>query len=189
MTAWGFLALRLPEKDVAWMSNRTEILKALGIFDLIGKPTARFEIVKAGKVARLTAEEWSAKREEMVKICIQCHSKNYVTNHFIMADSLIRDADNLMAEAIRVVGGLYKDGFLKKPKDYSLAFPDLLAFYDAPTTIEQNLYRMFLFHRQKTYQGAMHANPDYMHWYGWAEMKSDLVKIRERAAEMRSKRK
>jgi hypothetical protein len=35
----------------------------------------------------------------------------------------------------------------------------------------------------------MHANPDYMHWYGWAEMKSDLVKIRERAEEIRARRK
>ncbi|OGP88620.1 MAG: cytochrome C [Deltaproteobacteria bacterium RBG_16_47_11] len=189
MTSWGFLALRLPEKDVAWMANRTEILKALGILDLKGKPTPRFETVKAGKLARLTAEEWSAKREEMIRICTECHSKNYVTNHFHMADSVIRDADNLMAEAIRIVGGLYRDGFLKKPKDYPLLFPDLLAFYDAPTTIEQTLYRMFLFHRQKTYQGAMHVNPDYMHWYGWAEMKSDLVKIKERAEEIRAKRK
>jgi len=189
MTAWGFLALRLPEKDVAWMANRSEILKALGILDLKGKPTARFDIVKTGKMARLSLEEWSAKREEMVKICSQCHSKNEVTNHFIAADSVIRDADQLMAEAIRIVGGLYRDGLLKKPKDYPLAFPDLLTFYDAPTTIEQTLYRMFLFHRQKTYQGAMHANPDYMHLYGLAEMKSDLVKIRERAEEIRARRK
>ena len=189
MTAWGFLALRLPEKDVAWMANRTEILKALGILDLKGKPTGRFEVVKNGKMARLTAEEWSGKREEMMKICSQCHSRNYVANHFTSADGMIRNADLLMAEAIRTVGGLYRDGLLKKPKDYPLAFPDLLAFYDAPTMIEQDLYRMFLFHRQKTYQGAMHVNPDYMHWYGWAEMKSDLLKIKERAEEIRTKRK
>ena len=189
MTAWGFLALRLPERDVAWMANRTEILKALGILDLKGKPTARFEIVKAGKVARLSTEEWSTKREEMVKICIQCHSRNHVGSHFIMADSVIRDADGLMAEAIQTVGGLYRDGLLKKPKDYPMAFPDLLAFYDAPTQIEQDLYRMFLFHRQKTYQGAMHVNPDYMHWYGWAEMKSDLVRIKEKAQEIRTRKK
>ena len=48
---------------------------------------------------------------------------------------------------------------------------------------------MFLFHRQKAYQGVMHINPDYMHWYGWAEMKSDLVTIKERAGEMRTRKK
>jgi hypothetical protein len=94
-----------------------------------------------------------------------------------------------MAGAIRTVGDLYRDGLLKKPKDYPYAFPDLLAFYDAPTMIEQNLYRMFLFHRQKVFQGVMHINPDYMHWYGWAEMKSDLVTIKERAGEMRTRKK
>lgn len=189
MTAWGFLALRLPEKDVAWMTNRTEILKALGILDPRGKPTPRFETVRAAKMARLTAEEWTSKREEMIRICIQCHSRNDVMTHFTAADGVIRDADNLMAEAVQIVAGLYRDGFLKKPKDYAFAYPDLLTFYDAPTTVEQTLYRMFLFHRQKTYQGAMHANPDYMHWYGWAEMKSDLVRIKERAEEIRSKKK
>ena len=188
MTAWGFLALRLPEKDVAWMTNRTEILKALGILDPRGKPTPRFETLRAGKMARLTAEEWNSRREEMIRICTQCHSRNDVMAHFAAADGVIRDADNLMAEAIQIVAGLYRDGLLKKPKDYAFAFPDLLSFYDAPTTIEQTLYRMFLFHRQKTYQGAMHANPDYMHWYGWAEMKSDLAKIKERAEEIKKRK-
>jgi hydroxylamine dehydrogenase len=189
MTAWGFLALRLPERDVAWMANRTEILKALGIMDLKGKPTARFEVIKAGKIARLTGEEWNFRREEMVRICTQCHSRTLVGNHFIRADGIIRDADQLMAEAIRIVGALYRDGLLKKSKDYLFPFPDLLSFYDAPTAIEQDLYRMFLFHRQKTYQGAMHANADYMHWYGWAEMKSDLIKIKEKAEEIRARKK
>ena len=189
MTAWGFLALRLPEKDVAWMTDRTEILKALGILDLKGKPTPRFEIVKTIKMARLSAEEWSAKREEMIRICVQCHSRSYVTNHFFVADGIIRNSDNLMAGAIRTVGELYREGLLKKPKEYPFAFPDLFAFYDAPTRIEQDLYRMFLFHRQKTCQGVMHINPDYMHWYGWAAMKSDLVTIKERAGEMRTRKK
>lgn len=139
-------------------------------------------------MARLTAEEWNSRREEMIRICTQCHSRNDVMAHFAAADGVIRDADNLMAEAIQIVAGLYRDGLLKKPKDYAFAFPDLLSFYDAPTTIEQTLYRMFLFHRQKTYQGAMHANPDYMHWYGWAEMKSDLAKIKERAEEIKKRK-
>lgn len=39
---------------------------------------------------------------------------------------MIRNADHLMAEAIQVVAGLYKDGTLQKPKNYSYAFPNLL---------------------------------------------------------------
>ncbi|MBI5892831.1 MAG: hypothetical protein HZB79_04135 [Deltaproteobacteria bacterium] len=44
---------------------------------------------------------------------------------------------------------------------------------------------MFLEHRMRAFQGAFHANPDYMHWYGWAEMKRDLAEIREEAGKLR----
>ena len=46
---------------------------------------------------------------------------------------MIREADRLMAEAIRVVAALYQDGVLAKPKTYTSGFPDLLTFHDAPT--------------------------------------------------------
>ena len=65
--------------------------------------------------------------------------------------------------------------------------PDLLLFYDSPTQIEQELYQMFLFHRQKAFQGAIHANPDSMHWYGWAPMKTSFQKINELDKELREK--
>ena len=63
--------------------------------------------------------------------------------------------------------------------------PDLLLFYDSPTEIEQELYKMFMFHRQKAFQGAIHTNPDYMHWYGWAPMKTSMQKIKALAKRMR----
>ena len=31
-----------------------------------------------------------------------------------------------MAEGIRIVAGLYKDGIIEKPESYAYAFPDLL---------------------------------------------------------------
>ena len=101
------------------------------------------------------------------------------------ADGLIRDADHLMAEAIRTVAALYQDGILAKPKGYAAAFPDLLTFHDAPTPIEQQLFVMFLEHRMRAFQGAFHANPDYALWYGWSEMQRDLVEIRAEAERLR----
>jgi len=102
---------------------------------------------------------------------------------------MIKEADHLMAEAIRTVAGLYKDGIITKPKNYSYNFPDLLTFHDAPTTIEQKLFVMFLEHRMRTFQGTFHANPDYALWYGWSEMQRDLTEIKEAAAELRTKSK
>jgi hydroxylamine dehydrogenase len=185
-TAWGFLAVRLPmPDDKQWTADRVTLLQGLGVLDPQGKPTARLEVVKAADVARLTQEAFDAERGKMLKTCNQCHSANFAKVQLSQADSLIRDADHLMAEAIRTVAALYQDGILKKPESYASPFPDLLTFHDAPTPIEQTLFVMFLEHRMRAFQGAFHANPDYANWYGWSEMQRDLVDIRAMAEDMR----
>ena len=99
---------------------------------------------------------------------------------------MIREADHLLAEAIRTIAALYKDNILQKPEGYAYPFPDLLTFQDAPTSIEQRLFEMHLEHRMRAFQGTCHANPDYAFWYGWSEMKRDLTEIKKLAAEMRA---
>jgi hydroxylamine dehydrogenase len=183
MTSWGFLAVRLPEDDAEWMGYRTTILKGLGVLDPSGKPTARLELVKAGNVARLTKEAWQAPREKMIKICSQCHSATYAKTNLQNADQMIKEADKLMAQAIEIVAGLYQKGIIK-PEPGKAAYPDLLTFYDTKTPIEQTLYVMFLEHRMRAFQGAFHMNPDYVTWYGLAEMQRDLVDIRHEAEAM-----
>ena len=124
----------------------------------------------------------------MEKICSKCHSPSYAKDQLANGDSLIKAADELMADAIRVVQGLYKDGVLKVPEGWTFA-PDLLQFYDAESAIEQELYVMFLEHRMRTFQGAFHANFDYSHWYGWAPMKESLQKIKDEARALRAEHK
>ena len=125
----------------------------------------------------------------MERTCNQCHSLNFARAELEKGDDIIREADRLMAEAVRMVAGLYQDGVLPKPESYAYAFPDLLTFHDAPTTIENKLFVMFLEHRMRTFQGTFHANPDYALWYGWSEMVRDLTEIKELAAEFRAKHK
>ncbi len=187
MTSWGFLALRLPEDDKDWMNDRVAILQALGVLDDAGKPTARLDLVKAGKVARLTKEEFQKERDKMITVCAQCHGRSYATAQLDAGDRVVRDADKIMAEAIREVQALYKDGILSKPADWTFA-PDLLQFYEAKSSIEQDLYVMFLEYRMRAFQGAFHMNPDYMHWYGWAPMKETLRKIRDEAEKLRAEK-
>jgi cytochrome c553 len=190
LTAWGFLAVRLPmPEDKQWAADRATILQALGVLDPEGKPTDRLDVVKAANVARLTQEDWQKERDKMVKACNRCHSINFAKAELAKGDMTIKDADRLMAEAIRTVASLYKDGILPKPKNYAYPFPDLLTFSDAPTVVEQKLFVMFLEHRMRTFEGAFHANPDYAFWYGWSEMQRDLTEIKEMAAEMHEKAK
>lgn len=186
MTAWGFLALRLPEADEEWMGYRATILKGLGVLDIDGNPTPRLDVVVAGKVARLSAEEWQAERDKMTAVCTKCHSPSFATANLESADQMIKEADKLMAEGIERVAELYALGILK-PAEGKQAYPDLLTFYGAQSSIEQTLYVMFLEHRMRTFQGAFHMNPDYTTWYGLAEMQKDIVEIREKSEELKAK--
>ncbi|HEX5675758.1 MAG TPA: multiheme c-type cytochrome, partial [Azonexus sp.] len=187
-TAWGFLAVRLPlPDDPQWKADQITILQALGVLDLEGKPTARIEAVKAADVARLTAEAFQKEREKMVKTCTQCHAEKFARGEMEKGDNMIREADHLLADAIRIIAGLYKDGVLEKPASYAYAFPDLLTFHDAPRPIEHRLFEMHLKHRMRTFQGTFHANPDYALWYGWSEMLRDLAEIKEMAGDLREK--
>jgi len=185
MTSWGFLAVRLPfPEDEQWKNDRITILQALNVLDDNGKPTPRYDVVVAAKVARTEEADWQAQRDKMLDTCANCHARDYAKDQLDRGDQLIREADHLMAEAIREVDGLYKDGILEKKENVPFSI-DLLTFYDAPTSIEQTLYVMLLEHRMRTFQGAFHMNPDYMHWYGWAEMKRDLQEIKEESAKLR----
>jgi len=189
-TAWGFLAVRLPlPDDKQWSADQVTILQALGVLDLQGNPTGRLDVVKAADVARLTQEAWQKERDKMLNTCNQCHSVNFAKSELVKGDQMIREVDHLLADAIRTVAGLYKDGILPKPENYAYAFPDLLTFHDAPTPIEQKLFVMHLEHRMRAFQGTFHANPDYALWYGWSEMKRDLTEIKTIASEMREKAK
>jgi len=186
LTAWGFLAVRLPmPEDKQWTADRATILQGLGVLDPEGNPTGRLDVVKAANVARLTQEAWQEQRDKMLRTCNQCHSLNFAKAELEKGDKMIQAADSLMAKAIRIVADLYKDGILKKPETYAYPFPDLLTFHDAPTLIEQELFVMFLEHRMRTFQGTFHANPDYALWYGWSEMQRSLSEIRHMAEEMR----
>lgn len=185
-TAWGFLAVRLPmPEDKNWAADRATILQALGVLDPEGKPTGRLDVVKAADVARLDQESWQKERDKMLKTCSECHSDNFAKAELAKGDDMIRESDRLLAEAIRIVADLYKDGVLQKPANYAYPFPDLLTFHDAPTAIETRLFEMHLAHRMRAFQGTFHANPDYALWYGWSEMRRDLTEIKTTAAEMR----
>jgi hypothetical protein len=176
------------DDDPQWTFDRAIILQAAGILDEGLQPTERFiEIVVQGQAAR-GPEAFNEIRKKMKHNCNTCHSKGFVQAHFDAADQIIKDADHLFAGAIQEVQGLYKDGILKKPEGWKYA-PDLLQYYTARTSIEQELYLIMLEYRQRTFQGAFHASNDYMHWYGWAPLNTAVNNIKEEAKRMRAEHK
>ncbi|RLB13666.1 MAG: cytochrome C, partial [Deltaproteobacteria bacterium] len=138
------------------------------------------------KLARLTRQGWQAERDRMLGICQQCHCANFVKNNLENADSMIKAADKIFAEAINIVTGLYKDGIIKrKTIQPTFLYPDLFMFYEVNTHIEELLYEMFMDYRMKTYQAAFHIMPDYTTWYGYAKMKETLIEMKGLSKQMR----
>ena len=186
-TAWGFLAVRLPmPEDPQWTADRVTILQALGVLDPAGKPT---DAARRGEGGRRGAARpglvADGARQDGRRPATSATPPISRRSSCSDGDDMIKNADHLMAQGIRDVAALYKDGVLPKPANYPYAFPDLLTFHDAPTVVEQKLFVMFLEHRMRTFQGTFHASPDYALWYGWSEMQRDLTEIKELSAQMR----
>jgi len=190
ITSWGFLGVRVEEPDEEWMEDRVSVLKAYGVLDAEGNPTARFDLVGAAKLARLTMDEWNAPREEMIAICGDCHSETFAKNSLEEGDHLLRETDRIYADSIETVAALYSDGILQEPEYIaelpSYPYPDVLRFYDQATPIEEDLYLMWMEYRMRTFQGAFHANPDYVQWYGWAPLKEPAVRIQAEDERLRA---
>lgn len=187
-TAWGFLGLRLGmHGDKEWSKASNTILQAFGISRLHGRPSTRLDLLKRTDTLRLTREDWLKERKKMVEACSQCHTVTFAERNLKKGDSMIRRSDIIMAKAIRIVAGLYRDGILKKPKDYTHPFPDFLTPLEEPRPIERKLWRMFGDYRMKAFQGAFHDNPNYAYWYGWTELQRTLSEIKEMAENLRQK--
>ena len=182
-TAWGFFGVRLPmPEDQQWAEARKTILKAIGVLDRRGQETKRFYDLMNLDVFRVKQKDWERERRRMLEVCSDCHSENFASRELEKGDEMLRRADLLMAEAIRIVQELYKKGRLGKEQENPAL--DILRLHDAPTAIEQQLFLMFMKHRMRTFQGAFHMNPDYTFWYGWAKMRRDLIQIKSMAREL-----
>ncbi len=194
-TAWGFLGVRLPlSEDPQYKADQVTILKALGVLSPeTGKPTERLALVQSVDMIRSTQEAFDKERNKMINTCKKCHSETYARTQLEMGDKMLQKADVLLAKGIRIVAGLYKDGIIEKPAEYAFAYPDFLYFLrtngakiDGMSHIDQVLFKMYMKHRMRTYQGQYHVNPDYAYWYGWAQMTNDLGEIEEMAKTMRA---
>ncbi len=172
------------DDDPSWVFDRAIILQAAGILDASLQPTQRFiNIVTLGQTARGTAD-FNPIRNSMKEACNKCHAKDFVDGHFVASDTIIKESDHEFAKAIQAVQGLYADGILQKPEGWEYG-PDLLQYYDAKTSVEQELYLIMLEYRQRAFQGAFHDSKDYMHWYGWAPLKTSVNNILEDVGKMR----
>lgn len=64
-------------------------------------------MVKAGKVARLTKEDFDAERKRIVEVCYQCHSPNFADENIKNADKMMKDVADVkeLAKEMRAAHG------------------------------------------------------------------------------------
>ena len=90
-----------------------------------------------------------------------------------------------MAEAIKIVAGLYADKILESSAERDESYPDLLALYDAGTPLERRLFEMFFKSRRNAVQGMFHNNIEYAFESGLDALHRDLGAIKYMAEQLR----
>ena len=150
--------------------------------------------------------ENEAKRVEMVRVCLTCHSEDKARGYLKSADAHKLAGDALVVEARDILAGLYRDGLVKPshgqvtagllpgPRFSAIELPGGLAqhspaslYYDV-TPVEREYFDMFFFSALKSYKGAFHMSPDYAWWYGYADVLGHLAAIRDDASRLRQAR-
>src|SRR5512132_2239873 len=150
--------------------------------------------------------ENQAKRNEMIKVCLTCHSEDKARGYLESADAHKLAGDALVIEARNVLAGLYRDkliqpshaqlsaGLLSGPRYTAIDLPGGLAFHSPASLyfdvapVEREYFDLFFFSALKSYKGAFHMSPDYAWWYGYADVLGHLASIRDHAEQLRGAR-
>lgn len=152
-----------------------------------------------------TAEN-QAKRNDMIRVCMTCHSEDKARGYLETADAHKLAGDALVIDARDILAGLYKDGLIQPshskrsagllpgPHFTAIELPGGMAqhsptslYYDV-TPIEREYFDLFFFSALKSYKGAFHMSPDYAWWYGYADVLGHLAAIRDDAERLRHER-
>jgi hydroxylamine dehydrogenase len=147
--------------------------------------------------------ENQAKRGEMIKMCLTCHSEDKARGYLESADAHKLAGDALVVEARDLVAELYADGLIKPghgttaagllpgPRFSAIELPAAAAqhwpagLYYNVTSVEREYFDLFFFSNLKSYKGAFHMSPDYSWWYGYAEGLGHLARIRDEDQRLR----
>lgn len=154
----------------------------------------------------LDQPENRARRFEMVRVCMTCHSEDKARGYLRSADAHKLSGDALVIEAREILRGLYDDGLIEPshgwraagllpgPEFSAVELPSGLAahwpaglYYDV-TAVEREYFDMFFFSNLKSYKGAFHMSPDYAWWYGYADVLGHLARLRDEEHQLRQAR-
>ncbi len=134
----------------------------------------------------ITQEDFNTGRAKMLSICSRCHSTSFARDVLERADEIKRQSDARTGEAIKIIKDLEKDGLLDPMPENRPPNPvtgNKLPLtgqqtYSNTSGIETEFFEMYKYALIHAWKGAYHMNPDYAHWYGWAQLNLQLEKIK-----------
>ncbi len=134
----------------------------------------------------ITQDDFNSGRSKMLSVCTRCHSRNFAQNTLENADEIKVQADKKVGEGIAIIQGLYDDGLLdpmpeNRPPNPVTGTKLTLSgqqTYSNTSGIEAEFFETYKYALIHSWKGAYHMNPDYAHWYGWAQLNLNLEKIK-----------
>jgi len=134
----------------------------------------------------ITQEDFNAGRAKMLSICSRCHSTSFATDVLARADEIKMQSDAKAGEAIKIIKDLERDGLLDPMPENRPPNPvtgNKLPLtgqqtYSDTSRIEAEFFELYKYALIHSWKGAYHMNPDYAHWYGWAQLNLQMEKIK-----------
>lgn len=139
-------------------------------------------------------ERMERERETMLRRCDACHMRRVSRRALEDADKIKQHADRLVAEAIRIVQGLYRDKLLDPMPEQRISHPTSgyafapAAAFENQSDAETLFFFLTQFAHSITFKSAYHQSPDYLQWHGIAALKARLDELRALDRRIRRKK-
>lgn len=159
-----------------------------------GSHDVSYGITMSPAMVQVSSEQFTLRRQEMIKLCTQCHAKSFAERELKSGDAILTQSQALISEAEAVIRDLADRDLLVPSLQDRPVHPlrgrelvlDGQMLYEDISHVERLFFKMKKYDLAKTVKGAFHQNPAYTHWYGNAELKMTLVDIKAEAARLQA---
>jgi hydroxylamine dehydrogenase len=116
--------------------------------------------------------DWKVERQKMQEICLQCHGKTWVEDHYVKMDKVMEEYNEVY----------FKPAKKKLDELYAKKLLDNTKFFDEKLEVEY--YELWHHEGRRARMGAQMMAPDYTWWHGFYECKKRFVNFMEEADEL-----